>query len=149
MSAPLLLDRLAAVRARSRGVDLTRDSCRVLVVALGLIAAFFLLDFWVLSDFENAVVDRIARAILLIAELVVFVVFVRGGLWRTWQRHESDDAVAMRVERGHAPMRGRLVATVQLTRVERDGTSQDLVDALVEETVEASEGLRFTDVIDA
>ncbi len=149
MSAPLLLDRLSAVRARSRGIDLTRDVCRVLVVALGLIAGFFLLDFWVLSDFENAVVDRIARAILLIAELVVFVVFVRGGLWRTWQRYESDDAVAMRVERGHAPMRGRLVATVQLTRVERDGTSQDLVDALVEETVEASEGLRFTDVIDA
>ncbi|HYE06913.1 MAG TPA: DUF4175 family protein [Planctomycetota bacterium] len=149
MSAPLLLDRLAAVRARSRGVDLTRDICRVMVVALGLMAAFFLLDFWVLSDFENPVVDRIARAILLIAELVAFVVFVRRGLWRTWKRHESDDAVAMRVERGHAPMRGRLVATVQLSRVEREGTSQDLVDALVEETVEASEGLRFTDVIDA
>ncbi len=148
MSSQLLLDKLDQVRRRQRAVAVAAGACKSLLAMLGLIVAFFLLDWLVLSRSvaENGG-DKAARALLVLAILAVFAYV----LWRTvileLRRHPDDDEIALRVERGHPELRGRLISTIQLTRGGAAAVSAELIEALEADTMSFTGGLSFTDII--
>lgn len=148
----VLIDRLDAVRSRLRRVHLLAGFCQTLLAALGLLALFFLLDWLVLSrSFEGAGGDLAARAVLLAAMVAV----LGWVVWRTivteLRTERDDDEIALRVERSHPKLRGRLISTVQLARTADDDdttmVSSEMIDALAEETVSFSEALDFGTII--
>lgn len=142
-----LLDRIDACRSRLRRVYLLAGICRTLLALIGLIAAFFLLDYLVISrSIDAGALDVAIRAVLVLGLVgAVGAVFVRTVV-RELRTERSDDEIALRVERSHPQLRGRLISTVQLTREdpEHDSlVSQEMIDCLAEETVSFSEALDF------
>ncbi|MBA3939003.1 MAG: hypothetical protein H0X38_16275, partial [Planctomycetes bacterium] len=64
------------------------------------------------------------------------------------RRVADDDEVALRVEKGHPELRGRLISTIQLARMPNAAASHELIAALEEDTLSFTGGLSFTDIID-
>ncbi len=148
MSSQLLLDKLDQVRRRQRSVAVAAGACKSLLAMLGLIVAFFLLDWLVLSrSTSEGGGDKAARALLVLSILATF----SWVLWRTvlleLRRHPDDDEIALRVERGHPELRGRLISTIQLTRAGASAVSAELIEALEADTMSFTGGLSFTDII--
>jgi hypothetical protein len=148
MSSQLLLDKLDQVRRRQRSVAVAAGACKSLLAMLGLIVAFFLLDWLVLSRSASAGGgDKAARALLVLSILATFA----WVLWRTviteLRIHPDDDEIALRVERGHPELRGRLISTIQLTRAGTSAVSAELIEALEADTMSFTGGLSFTDII--
>ncbi len=146
----VLLDRLDGVRRRLRRVHLLAGLSRTLLVLIAALAVFFLLDWLVLTrSVESGAVDLTVRAVLVLGVLgVVGTVFSRTVVAEL-RTERDDDEIAMRVERSHPKLRGRLISTVQLCREEDVGSlvSQEMIDALTEETVSFSEALDFGAII--
>jgi hypothetical protein len=148
MSSQLLLDKLDQVRRRQRTVAVAAGACKSLLAMLALIVAFFLLDWLVLSrSASEGGGDKAARALLVAAILATFAYV----LWRTvileLRTHPDDDEIALRVERGHPELRGRLISTIQLTRAGASAVSAELIEALEADTMSFTGGLSFTDII--
>ncbi len=147
----LLLDRLDAVRGRLRRVHLLAGLCKSVLSFLGLVAGFFLLDYLVLSRTVDAgILDLAIRAVLVLGVLGVVGTVLMRTVVAELRTERSDDEIAMRIERKHPKLRGRLISTVQLSREEgEDGSlvSQEMIEALTEETVSFSEALDFGAII--
>lgn len=153
MSAQVLLGKIHGVRSRSRSVQVGIGVSRSVITAVVLVAAFFLLDWLVVSrTFEEASSDLIARGVLIVAMLGALGYVVWRDVWRELRRNADDDEVALQIEKGHPELRGRLIGTIQLTREMRDApaiaASSSLIEALEEETVEFARAIDFADVID-
>jgi hypothetical protein len=146
----VILDRLDEVRRRLRRVHLMAGVFQSLLALLGLLAAFFILDWLVLSrTLEGGGGDQAARAVLLLAVLGLFGWVVARTIVKELRTERDDDQIALRVERRHPELRGRLISTVQLTRDADDDSavSSDMIAALEEETVSFSEALDFGSII--
>jgi hypothetical protein len=152
MSDTLLRGKIQEVRQRSRGVRVGAGVAQCVMAALGLIAGFFLIDWLVVSRIlGEASADKWTRVALLAAMLAAFLYAFWRLVWNELQRVEDDDTVALRIERGHPELKGRLISTVQLTRELRLSpalaTSGDLIGALEAETIDASRAINFSDII--
>ena len=149
MSIDILLTRIDEVRRRQRSVAVGAGVARTALAALALIFAFFLLDWLVLARSTPGSGDRLARAILMLAMLSTFAWVVWNSVLIPLRRRVDDDEVALKIEKGHPELRGRLISTIQLSRDGRSGSvSKELIDALEEDTVSFAGGLHFTDIID-
>jgi hypothetical protein len=149
MSIDILLTRIDEVRRRQRVVAVGAGVARTALAALALIFAFFLLDWLVLARSTPGSGDRLARAILVLAMLATFAWVVWRSVLTPLRRRADDDEVALKIEKGHPELRGRLISTVQLSRDGRSAAvSKELIDALEEDTVSFAGGLHFTDIID-
>ncbi len=149
MSIDILLTRIDEVRRRQRSVAVGAGVARTMLAALALIFAFFLLDWLVLARSTPGSGDRLARAILMLAMLTTFAWVVWNSVLIPLRRRADDDEVALKIEKGHPELRGRLISTIQLSRDGRSGAvSKELIDALEEDTVSFAGGLHFTDIID-
>ncbi len=148
MSRDLLLQKIDEVRARQRSVAIGQGTARIVLAALGLIVAFFLVDWLILARSTPGSGDRLARGILVAAMLITLGYVAWRSLIRVLLHSPDDDEVALKVERGHPELRGRLISTIQLRRTSDMGGSKELIAALEEDTVAFAGGMHFTDIID-
>lgn len=151
MSVELLLDRIGRVRARERVVLVTAGVFKTVLALLAMAAGFFVLDWFIVSRVvESAGADRAARVVLALAMagtlVYVFWQTVLGPLLYGL----DDDEIALRVEKRHPDLRGRLISTIQLTRevgVDPFVGSLELIRALEEDTVSFASALDFFEII--
>ncbi len=148
MSRDLLLQKIDEVRGRQRSVAIGQGSARIVLAALGLIVAFFLIDWLILARSTPGSGDRLARGILVAVMLITLGYVAWRSLIRVLLHSPDDDEVALKVERGHPELRGRLISTIQLRRSSTVGGSQELIAALEADTVAFAGGMHFTDIID-
>ena len=148
MSQDILLEKLAAGRARQRNVAIGQGLARTALAVLALIVGFFLVDWLILARSTPGSGDTLARGILLTAMLAALGYVVWRCLISVLLHVPDDDEVALKVERGHPELRGRLISTIQLRRDGRAIGSSDLIAALEADTVAFAGSMRFTDIID-
>lgn len=147
-----LLDRLDVARSRLRLMRLATGALFILAAFITAAFGWFLCD-WVFVHriLEGGLWDTGLRLLL-----VVGVLSVTGRVaWLTfiaeWRIERSDDELAVRVERTHRALGGRLISSVQLARVGDSGSSAmapDLIEALIEATVSEADAFDFHAIID-
>ena len=138
----LLLGKLAALRRRHVMVAVLTGIAIAVAVAieLGALAMFF--DWW-LNLFYGV------RLLSLIVQLTVFTFILLRLVVRPLIQQPDDDELALMMERARPEFRGRLIASVQLTRATdlAPGTSPAMVDALVEETEGFAQAVDFPRIV--
>jgi hypothetical protein len=145
-----LLERLHEARQRLRRARLATGAVVVVTTALcGLLA-------WVLCDYlfvhrilEGGPLDVALRVVLM---LIVAAVVGRSA-WLTvfaeWRTERDDDTIAVRVERTHQALGGRLISSVQLARVGPESAmAPDMIAGLIEQTVAEAEAFDFAAIVD-
>ncbi|HEX3133163.1 MAG TPA: hypothetical protein VHX44_06220, partial [Planctomycetota bacterium] len=148
MSRDILLQKIDEVRGRQRSVAIGQGVARIVLALIGLVMAFFLVDWLILAKSTPGSGDRLARGILVAAMLATLGWVAWRSLIRVLLHTPDDDEVALKVERGHPELRGRLISTIQLRRSSTAGGSKELIAALEEDTVAFAGGMHFTDIID-
>jgi hypothetical protein len=148
MSRDILLQKIDEVRSRQRSVAIGQGLARILLAAIALVMAFFLIDWLVLAKSTPGSGDRLARGILVAAMLATLGWVVWRSLIRVLLHTSDDDEVALKVEKGHPELRGRLISTIQLRRTTTAAGSRDLIAALEADTVAFVGPKHFTDIID-
>jgi hypothetical protein len=147
----ILIERLDAVRGRLRRVHLLAGISQSILALIGLLTLFFLFDFLVLTrSIDLGIADTLIRAALLLVILGVWGWVIVHTIVRELRITRSDDDIAMRVERTHPKLHGRLISTVQLAREEQVADSmisQEMIEALTEETVSFTEAMDFSAII--
>ena len=148
-----LLDRLHAVRRRMRRVQAIAGAAQVIIALVVLLAAYFAIDFFITSRiFPSGNADFIARLVLLIAGVALWLRVFYTRFWAPVTRHYSDDDIAMLVEARYPELNGRLISTVQLTRAgagnaARYLASAQMIAALDEQTRAVAAHLPFAGII--
>lgn len=135
--------RIALVRGKERTVVLLSGLFRTTVALIAVILGYFLID-WVF-DLPYA-----ARLLFAAAGLSIVGYVVYQHLIRELKRIQDDDEIALRIESRNSDLRGRLISTLQLTRLGKSGAyvgSPELLAALEDETVKMSEPLDFFKII--
>ncbi len=133
-------ERLNEVRARLAFVAIGTGAAMATVAVIGWLSLECIVD-WL------AALPWLGRFAIAVAGLSC-----AGGSW-WWFAHRprrvpiADDAAALLVERALPEFRGRLIATVQLARMEESGASRALVNALVRETTSLAGTLDFRAVV--
>ena len=148
MSRDILLQKIDEVRGRQRSVAIGQGVARSLLAAIGLVMAFFLVDWLILAKSTPGSGDRLARGILVAAMLITLGWVVWRSLISVLLHIPDDDEVALKVEKGHPELRGRLISTIQLRRSSAVAGSKDLIAALEADTIEFVGTRHFTDIID-
>ena len=135
--------RLDSVRRRERSIVLVTGLARTVVVLLGSTLIYFLIDL----IFELPYAGRLVAGLLLVSGSAwVFFKHVILGLRKT----QDDDEIALRLEARNPHLRGRLISTIQLARVQKTGVyagSPELLRALEAETLQQSAPLDFLKVL--
>ena len=148
MSRDILLQKIDEVRGRQRSVAIGQGVARIVLAAIGLVMAFFLVDWLILAKSTPGSGDRLARGILVVAMLATLAWVAWRSLIRVLLHTPDDDEVALKVEKGHPELRGRLISTIQLRRGSAGAGSKDLIAALEADTVAFVGPKHFTDIID-
>jgi hypothetical protein len=148
MSRDILLQKIDEVRSRQRSVAIGQGAARIVLALIGLIMAFFLIDWLILAKSTPGSGDRLARGILVVAMLATLGWVVWRSLISVLLHTPDDDEVALKVEKGHPELRGRLISTIQLRRSSTAAGSKDLIAALEADTVAFVGAKHFTDIID-
>lgn len=151
MSVQILLDRIDRVRGRERTVAVTAGLFKTVLAIVSLVAGFFLLDWLILSRvIGQDEASRFARGVLLAAMGATLLYVLWQAVWRELRRELDDDEIALRVEKRHPELHGRLISTIQLTRDLGEGIdvgSVELVEALESDTVSFAQALDFTKIV--
>ncbi len=147
-----LIERLHAARRRMRLAQAGVGAAQAVIALVALVAAFFLIDFFITSRiFPSGRADFLARLVLLAGAAGAWLYVLYTALWRVLSKRYSDDDMAMLVERRHPELRGRLISTVQLGRreagPERYKGSAQMIAALDEQTRALAAHLDFSDII--
>lgn len=135
--------RIAAVRQKERNVVILAGVFRLILALVGVIIAYFLID-WIF-DLPYA-----ARLFVTAAGLGVLGYVIYKYLVCELRRIVDEDDVALRVEARNPDLRGRLISTLQLSRASEKGEfvgSQELIAALEDETGQMSRPLDFSKII--
>lgn len=148
MSRDILLQKIDEVRGRQRSVAIGQGVARIVLAAIGLVLVFFLIDWLILAKSTPGSGDRLARGILVAAMLATLGWVMWRSLIRVLLHTPDDDEVALKVERGHPELRGRLISTIQLRRSSTAVGSKELIAALEQDTVSFVGAKHFTDIID-
>lgn len=138
MSAPLL-HRLDHARGVLRRTRLLAAALRLLAVLVAVIAGFFVIDWLAINRvLPLGIADTLCRVVLLAGAVVVVGRDLLRGVLGEWRVQRSDDDIALRVERVHQELGGRLISTIQLTRdldgIDEDGTSHGMIEGLEADT---------------
>jgi hypothetical protein len=135
--------RIDAVRQKERNVVLLAGFFRLILAFVGVVVAYFLID-WIFD------LPYIARLIFTAAGLAVLGYVVYKYVYRELKRIVDEDEVALRVEARNPDLRGRLISTLQLARAGAKGEfvgSRELIAALEQETGDMSRPLDFSKII--
>ena len=145
-----LLDRLDSARSRLRRTRLATGALFILAALITAAFVWFLCDWlFVHRILEGGLWDACLRALL-----VVGVLAVTGRVaWLTfvseWRTQRGDDELAVRVERTHRALGGRLISSVQLARVDDSSAmAPDLIEALIEATISEADAFDFNAIVD-
>ncbi len=136
--------RIGKVRARERRVALATGISKTALAMAASCLVFFLADYFLAMPIWG----RAASAAMLACAVAAAV---RKALVLPLRRIMDDDEIALRIERRHPELRGRLISTVQLAREGRAGGylgSPELIAALEAETLEAAGPLDFFGIVD-
>jgi hypothetical protein len=148
----VLRARIAKARGLLRRAHLLVGLARCLVALLGLTAAFFVLDWLVVSRLsDGGANDLVARGVLLVGVLGALAWVVMRTVVAEARTRRSEDLIALRVERGYPQLHGRLISTVQLSRrASGDDSlvSRELIDVLGQETTSVAAGFDFGSIVD-
>ena len=135
--------RIDAVRRKEKNVVVFIGVCRSMLVFIGVLVTYFLLD-WI-CDLPYA-----ARLVFAAAGAAAIGYAVNRFLLREMRKVIDDDTVALRLEARNPELRGRLISTLQLARAGKRGEyvgSRELVSALEHETGDMSRPLDFFKII--
>jgi hypothetical protein len=135
--------RIAAVRQKEKNVVIMAGMFRLVLAFVGVIIAYFLID-WIF-DLPYA-----ARLVAIAAGLGALGYVVYKYLVCELRRIVDEDEVALRVEARNPDLRGRLISTLQLSRAGEKGEfvgSPELIAALEDETGQMSRPLDFSKII--
>lgn len=138
-----LQNRISIVRSKERNVILMSGIFRTIVALVLVVLAYFLID-WI---FE---LPHAARLLAAAGGLAIVGYVLWKHLIRELQRIQDDDEIALRLESRNPGLRGRLISTLQLTRVGKTGEfvgSPELIAALEDETLRMSQPMDFTKII--
>ncbi|MBI3875850.1 MAG: hypothetical protein HY300_07815 [Verrucomicrobia bacterium] len=137
-----LLGKIAAVRRKYFAVAAGTGVFGALGIASALLLAGCLLDWWL--DLAWGL-----RAFIFTADVAAVGWIITRHIVLPILHSPDDDAVALMVEHGKPQFQTRLIASLQLTRVDavQPGTSSELVEALVDETERLARPVDFTEVI--
>jgi len=135
--------KLRALRARLRALVVLAGASRVILIALGALAAAFLLD-WA------ARIETPGRVVLLLATLGAWGYALVRYLVLPLRVRMADDDLALLVERQFPTLRDRLISTVQFARAPSVAPlSQAMVARLTSDAWHQAAPLRFHEVASA
>lgn len=143
MSENVLLVKIDTVRKKQKRVEVVSGICTISVTLVLLLAFIFLLD-W------GFTISKTARLILIIGALGVLGTVGWNTVIRALREYIDDDTIALKVEKHHPELEGRLISTIQLQRKGRQelaGISEELVHALEDETRNYTGRFRFSEII--
>ncbi len=135
--------RIDAVRRKEKSVVVFVGVCRSVLVLIGALVAYFLLD-WI-CDLPYA-----ARLVFATAAISAVGYCVNRFLIKEMRKEMDDDTVALRLEARNPELRGRLISTLQLARAGKRGEyvgSTELIQALETETGDMSRPMDFFKII--
>src|SRR5687767_3612619 len=140
--SPMLEDKIAALRRRHLTVAVMTGISMAIGVGIELLALAMFFDWWL--DLPWGL-----RLVSLILQAAVFTFILLRMVVRPLVQQPDDDALALMVERARPEFRGRLIASVQLTRAGEvtPGTSAVMIDALVEETEAYAQPVAFQKIV--
>lgn len=140
--SPMLARRIAALRRRHLGVVVLTGIAMAIGVGVELLALAMFFDWWL--DLPWGL-----RLLSLIAQTAIFAFILLRMVVRPLIYQPDDDDLALMVERARPEFRGRLIASVQLTRAGEvtPGTSAVMIDALVEETEAYAQPVDFRRIV--
>jgi len=138
----MLEQRIAALRRRQLAVAVLTGLAMAVGVGVELLALAMFFDWWL--DLPWGL-----RLLSLIAQVAIFTFILLRMVVRPLIRQPDDDELALMVERARPEFRGRLIASVQLTRAGEvtAGTSAVMIDALVEETEAYAQPVDFRRIV--
>lgn len=148
-----LLPRLDRARSVLRQTRLLAAVLRLLTVFIAVLAGFFVIDWLAINRIlPLGFADTACRVVLVAVAIAVVVVDLKRGALAEWRVQRSDDDIALRVERAHPQLGGRLISTVQLTRalneIDEDGTSHGMITGLAADTEARVSGLDVLTIVD-
>lgn len=151
-----LLDRLDTARSRLRRTRLATGALFIIATLVTATFAWFLCDWlFVHRILEGGLWDACLRALLVASVLAVTGRVAWLSFISEWRTQRGDDELALRVERTHRALGGRLISSVQLAHVHRQGEESgaftmapDLIEALIEATVSEAEAFDFNAIVD-
>lgn len=135
--------RLGTLRGRIRGLHVLDWTGRLLIGLGGFITITFVLDFFL-------VLPSALRLIFLAAGIGGLGILTFRRLLRPLAVPIRDDDLALLVERGREDLDDRLISALQLWRTrgrDPEFNSPELIDALVMDTVERTQGMEFSRVL--
>jgi len=135
--------RLEHVRTRERNVIMMTGLARAFLTLLASVLVYFVFDLLFKLPFW-------ARWITVLGLLSYLGYTVYKYLILELRKILDDDEIALRIEARNPDLRGRLISTLQLRRAEKSGGfagSQELLEALEEDTLSAAGPLDFLKVI--
>jgi len=156
VSTPLL-SRLDMARGALRRSILGTGIARLLALVIGLLAAFFIVDWLAINRIlPLGFWDTALRLPLTVAVVLIAAWQLRRELLTEWRLQRSDDDIALRVEHTFRDLGGRLISSVQLERSldevgEGEPESQisaGMIEGLVADTETRVRELDFQAIID-
>lgn len=140
--SPMLQEKIAALRRRHLTVAVLTGVAMAAGVGIELLALAMFGDWWLDLPWGLRLISLIFQ--LAIFTFILLRMVVRPLLWQP-----DDDELALMVERARPEFRGRLIASVQLTRSGEvtPGTSAVMIDALIEETEAYAQPVDFRKVV--
>lgn len=140
-----LRNRIAVVRSKERNVVLLSGLSKSVMSIILVVLAYFMID-W-LFDLPFA-----ARLFAAAVGLSAIGYVIYKHLVLELRKILDDDEIALRIEARNPDLRNRLISTLQLTRAGKGGAfvgSQELLNALEEETIRLSDPLDFSKIINS
>ena len=140
-----ILARLARLRGQVAAWFWVEGLCRVLWLALALVAADLAID-WLFH------MDRAQRAVMLVLMLGILGWAVHRWMMRPLSAAVSDDALALQVEKANQQLGERLISALQLARIadaQSRGMSPQMVRQAVLSGVQIAQEISFANVLDS
>jgi hypothetical protein len=140
--SPMLEEKLRALRRQHVAVAVSTGVAMAVAIGIELLALAMFFDWWI--DLPWGI-----RLVSLILQVSIFTFILLRMVVRPLIRQPDDDELALMVERARPEFRGRLIASVQLTRSGdvAPGTSAVMIDALVEETEAYAQPVDFPKIV--
>jgi hypothetical protein len=135
-----LAGKLLDLGRRYRSVNITERLAQYLAVALCLLTLQMFLD-WIVD------LNLFVRLLILAADVALFVYYARRQLLPLFVRPMGLEACALMAEKHFPKLRGRLIATVQLSRPSFTRDSPELVQAIQQETDLRTASMNFASIV--
>lgn len=142
-ASPLLLAKLAELRARHLSVEAGKGIAWCILICVELLAIQMVADWW--FDFSRG-----TRAVLFLIQFAVFNGILFRFLVLPRLRPPDDDDLALRVERAHPELASRLISSIQLARpgALSSGAATAFALSTIEQTEAITRPMDFRSLVD-